>query len=345
MAGFYGYGNLGDEAILEMSLTQVLQITDKTHITVLSGNKEATASKHGIDTINRYNILSIIIKLIQSDAIVFGGGSLLQDITSKRSIYYYLLLIWLAKITNNKIIMLSQGIGPIINQRSKNAVAMTLKLVDYITVRDKYSVELLESLKVDKEKIFLSADPVINITSTQNFAKDNTAKKKVCFAIRNFKNTDVSDKISEVAKMLVKNNIECYFIPFYFKEDLSSIYEIESILKDDCIYFKENLSTHEAFDIIKQMDLLVGVRLHSLIFAAAANVPFVAISYDYKVDHFANSVNMDVTSKIDNIDVNILYNVIMEKLTNEEQEKKTLLQNVTKLRELININYKILKEI
>lgn len=345
LAGYYGFGNLGDEAILEMAIKQILEITDRKNITVLSGNKEATSKKYNINTIDRYNVFSIISKLIKSDALVFGGGSLLQDITSKRSIYYYLFLIRLAKIMNSKVIMLSQGIGPIINENSKKAVQSTLGLVDYITVRDKHSKEFLEGIGMNSNKIFLSTDPVINLRAGENYTAKNSNKKKVCFSLRNWKNADVSKKISALTEMLIKNNIECYFIPFYYNEDLELIDEVEKNIGNKAVYYKEKLTTNDAFDIIKGMDVLVGVRLHSLIFAAAANVPFAAVSYDHKVDHFVNSVNMKVACSIDNLDVNILYDEIIEKINNEDEEKKKLFESVANLRQLTKINYKILKEI
>ena len=345
LAGYYGFGNLGDEAILEMALEQILNITDKKNITILSGNKEVTNKKYNIDTIDRYNVLSIIRKLKFSDAIVFGGGSLLQDITSKRSIYYYLFLIRLAHLMNNKIVMLSQGIGPIINENSKKAVASTLKLVDYITVRDKHSKEYLEDLGVDSTKIFLSTDPVINLKSGKKIKQNNNGPKKICFSLRNWKDTDVSSKITKVVEKLISDGIECYFIPFYYNEDVLLINQVEKNLGNKAVYYKERLSTNEAFEIIRNMDVMVGVRLHSLIFSAAANVPFVAVSYDHKVDHFVNSVNMKVSCKIDNIDVDQLYEEIINKFEKENEEKLMLHESVEKLRELTNINYKILKEI
>lgn len=345
LAGYYGFGNLGDEAILEMAVKQILEITDKKNITVLSGNKEVTSRKYNVNTIDRYNVFSIANKLMKSDALVFGGGSLLQDITSKRSIYYYLFLIKLAKIMNNKVIMLSQGIGPIVNENSKKAVQSTLNYIDYITVRDKHSKEFLENLGMDKNKIFLSTDPVINLRAGENYTAKNSGRKKVCFSLRNWKNADVSKKISVLTEKLIESNIECYFIPFYYNEDLELIDEVEKNIGDKAVYYKEKLTTGDAFDIIKGMDVLVGVRLHSLIFAAAANVPFAAVSYDHKVDHFANSVNMKVACSIDNIDVDVLYNEIMKKINNEDEEKKKLSESVSSLRELTKINYKILKEI
>jgi len=351
LAGYYGYGNLGDEAILEMVLKQLFQIVDSENITVLSSNKNETSKKYNINSIDRYNVLSIISHLKKSKALIFGGGSLLQDVTSKRSIYYYLFLIKLAKLMKNKVIMLSQGIGPIVNEKSKTATVKALKKVDFITVRDIQSKNFLEELGVDKNKLYLSSDPVINFCSNDDeYVEDKKEnnKKNVCFSLRNWNNVNVSEKISNVAEMLIKNNIECHFIPFYYNEDLPLIKEVEEILNKkgiNAVYYKEKLSTNEAFYIIKNMNLLVGVRLHSLIFAASANVPFVAVSYDHKVDHFVESVDMNVECNIENIDENNLYNEIIKKLENENVEKQKLSEKVKSLRNSVKVNYNILKDI
>jgi len=345
LAGYYGFGNLGDEAILEMTLEQIFEITDRENITVLSGNKAITSKRYNVNTIDRYNVLSILNALKSADVLIFGGGSLLQDVTSKRSIYYYLFLIRLAKLMKNKVVMLSQGIGPITCENSIKAVRSTLSLVDYITVRDKHSKEFLESIGVDEKKIFLSTDPVINLRKDNSIEYEKQSTRKVCFSLRNWKGSDVSTKICKVAEKLIDDGIECHFIPFYHKEDLQLIDQVEEILGSKAFYYRDRLSTGDAFDIIKTMDVMVGVRLHSLIFAAAANVPIVAVSYDHKVDHFVNSVNMKIACRIDDIDENTIYDEIIYKINNEQEEKAMLSKSVDKIRELTNINYKILKEI
>jgi len=220
-----------------------------------------------------------------------------------------------------------------------------LKHIDYMTVRDKYSKEFLENLGMDKNKIFLSTDPVINLRAGENHVSVHSGKKKVCFSLRNWKDANVSQKISVLTERLVKNDIECCFIPFYYNEDLELINEVEKKIGTNAVYYKERLTTNEAFDIIRDMDVMVGVRLHSLIFAAAANVPFAAVSYDHKVDHFVNSLNMKVVCRIDDIDTAALYDEIMDKISNEGMEKKKLSEGVEELRELTKINYKILKEL
>lgn len=372
LAGYYGFGNLGDEAILEMSIKQILQITNKENITVLTSNVDETQRKYNIKAIDRNNIFSIINNLRKSYMLVFGGGSLLQDVTSKRSIYYYLWLIKLAKIMNNKVIMLSQGIGPIINERNKKMTSKILNTVDCITVRDKESGIFLEDIGVNKKLIFLSADPVINLNKDnqsyeekkiydkvvndyyktgldENLKKINendksNSVKKVCFSLRNWKNSNVSSKISDVVLMLIEKGIECHFIPFYYKEDMELILDIEKKIGNKAYYYKDKLSTDKAYDIIKNMDVLVGVRLHSLIFAASSNVPFVAVSYDHKVDHFSKSVNMEVVCKIEEIDSILLFESIMRILENEKMKKEILANKVKVLRELFSVNYNILKK-
>ena len=174
-------------------------------------------------------------------------------------------------------------------------------------MRDQHSKEFLIGIGVDEKKIFLSTDPVINLRKEDNSENYDNSPKKVCFSLRNWKDSDVSHKISEVAEKLIDNGMECHFIPFYYKEDLQLIDQVEKILGNKAVYYKEKLSTNDAFDIIKTMDVMVGVRLHSLIFAAAANVPIVAVSYDHKVDHFVNSVNMKIACTIDEIDENKIY--------------------------------------
>src|SRR6056297_1703138 len=113
LAGYYGFNNIGDEAILEMFLRIIENRTNKKNIKILTADPQKTKKKFGIEGIDRYSFTKVNKGILDSDVIIVGGGSLLQDVTSKRSIYYYLYIIFIAKILNKKIALLSQGIGPI----------------------------------------------------------------------------------------------------------------------------------------------------------------------------------------------------------------------------------------
>lgn len=347
LAGYYGYGNIGDEAILEMILKQLCQVESisKENITVLSGNPKRTSKKYNINAINRYNVFYLIKAILKNSILVIGGGSLLQDVTSKKSIYYYLFVIKLAQIARKKVIMLSQGIGPINNKISFKVTASILKKTDVITVRDNNSKKIIEDMGVDKSKIYFSADPVITYGSEINYENKNKDMVKVCFSLRKHKNNNNIDEICKVIDKLNENNIMCYLIPFHYYEDMEVLTKIENRLGNKCKYIKKKLSALEVYKIISEMNLLVGIRLHSLVFAASAGVPIIAISYDPKIDFFMENLDMNILCDVEGLNFNILYKDIINKLSNADMEKKELNKNVGKLIETTLTNVEVLREI
>ncbi|QSX06127.1 polysaccharide pyruvyl transferase CsaB [Sedimentibacter sp. zth1] len=346
LAGYYGFGNLGDEAILEMFLELFKNSKNIDKVTVLSGNATETKDKYNVNAIGRYDIASVFSNLLKSDVLVFGGGSLLQDVTSKRSIYYYLSLIVLAKMLRKKVILLSQGIGPIHESNFKN-VGRVLKKADIITVRDYKSIEILESMNVKKERIKFSADPVIDLCSESKIFK-TSGKKKVCFSLRNWKDLDLKNDVCNVVERLYKNDIECTFICFHHNIDSKLLEELEEILGEKAIFIKNRLSTKNVLDIIKNMDVLVGVRLHALILAASAFVPFIALSYDPKIDEFLKCLDLESftdMNHVNSIDSDALYGEIINKINNKDEEQLKLEKSVNELRKTLDVNVKIIEDI
>ena len=347
LAGYYGFGNLGDEAILEMFLKYFKDSSNINNVVVLSGNPEETKEKYNIEAIDRYNIISVVKCLFKTDALVFGGGSLLQDVTSKRSIHYYLFLIKLAKLMGKKVVLLSQGIGPILHEANFKYASKVLKSADIITVRDYMSIDILEKMNIEKNKIKFSADPVIGLGFKREVKKESD-KIKICFTLRNWKNVELTEKICDVVDKLYNDGIECVFICFHYNMDLLLLNELESKLGHKAKFIKNRLSTQEAMEVIKNMDLLVGIRLHALILSASAYVPFVALSYDPKIDQFLQCLNLEVFTDMNNensIDSEELYKEIKSKLNNRVQEQEILETSVNKLRETIQVNLDIIDNI
>lgn len=347
LAGYYGFGNLGDEAILEMFLKIFNESSNIEEVTVLSGNSKETINRYNVSSINRYNIPVLIKNIIKVDALVFGGGSLLQDVTSRRSIMYYLSLIKIAKLFNKKVYLLSQGIGPIVHNNIKKHASKILRSVDYITVRDYRSLNILIDMGIDRDKIKFSADPVIALCS-DNKKVNEQINNKVCFSLRNWKEFNFTNDICEVVNKLYNVGIESTFMCFHHNLDISLHDEIKDKLGDKAKFITHRLNTTEAMNIIKEMDLLVGVRLHSLILAASAYVPLIALSYDPKIDEFLKCLNLMSYMNINNeknINVENLYNEILFKIDNKKIEQQRLIENVGELKKTLYVNLDIINNI
>ena len=162
ISGYYGFHNIGDEAILKSVIIALRQEKPDIKITVLSNDVEHTKKTYNVDAINRWNIGKIYLELLKSDGLISGGGSLLQDVTSSRPIYYTLIM-KLAKLARKPVFIYAQGVGPISEDKNKKAVKKILNKVNYITLRDKESLDLVKSIGVTKD-IEIVPDPVMGFS-------------------------------------------------------------------------------------------------------------------------------------------------------------------------------------
>ena len=138
ISGYYGFDNVGDEAIL-LAMIQAFRSYDPTiEIVVLSNSPETTKSQFHVDAVNRWNIKEIFRALKDSDGLISGGGRLLQDETGVNSIIYYTGVIKMAEFLGLPVFIYAQGMGPLKRTIAKHIVKWALKKAK-ITVRDYYS--------------------------------------------------------------------------------------------------------------------------------------------------------------------------------------------------------------
>ncbi len=304
ISGYYGFNNIGDESILKSVVENLRDGIQDIEITVLSQNPQATADKFGVKAEDRMSPFRIIRSIAQAELLISGGGSLLQDVTSRKSILYYLAVIWIALFFRKKVFIYSQGIGPVNSGFNRKLMIKTLKKVDYIVVRDEGSREYLLEYGITDEKMIVTADPVIRLKKPElRRGKEilcragfdfNENRPVVGIAVKgNIKERDFLEEICSGIKLLTeKYNAGIVLIPFHFSEDMPITEEIESVLGKNVTCIKEKYLTEEMLSIIGNMDLLIGVRLHSLIHAAIMEVPMIGISYDPKVNSFLKSMDL-----------------------------------------------------
>ncbi|MEL7655052.1 MAG: polysaccharide pyruvyl transferase CsaB [Bacillota bacterium] len=304
ISGYYGFNNIGDESILRAVVDNLRCKLSDIDITVLSQNPDSTAKKYGVHSVNRKSVKDIIKAVKNCDLLISGGGSLLQDVTSKKSIIYYLMIMWMAFFFRKKVFIYSQGIGPILSKINRRLTSATLKNVHGIVVRDQASKELLIEIGLREEEIIVTADPVLRIKRAaleigreilekEGFAKDS-GRMTVGFAIREKKTESnfVDEICISIRRLIDEYQAQIVLIPFHYSEDMAVIEKIESRLGNEVCCIKHKYLTNEMLSIIGNMDVLVGVRLHSLIHAAIMDVPMIAVSYDPKINSFMHSMDM-----------------------------------------------------
>ena len=310
ISGYYGFDNIGDESILRTLVTSLRERIPDCSLTVLSHDPAATREKYGVEAVERMSPLAIARAVRRCDMLISGGGSLLQDVTSSKS-HYYLAIIRFAQLLGKKVFIYSQGIGPIEKDADRRATARALRRADGIVVRDERSAALLAEIGVPAERVVITADPVIRMKKTDRAVGETILRRAgvtqdgrpvVGWAIRE-RNRDsrfVAEVLRSIRWLKETYNAQSVLIPFHYEEDGEVCRHIASQLPDDtAVCLDEKYLSEDMLSIIGCMDLLVGVRLHSLIYAAIMGVPLIGISYDPKCTAFLNSVGLDKLSTRD----------------------------------------------
>ncbi len=353
ISGYYGFNNLGDESILTAIISNLNDNINDIDITVLSKNPELTYNKHKVKAISRSKFIQIIKEIKRSDLLISGGGSLLQDVTSNRSILYYLIIMMIGILCRKKVMVYSQGIGPINRPLNRFLTKRVLNRVNYITLRDHKSENVLREMKIKNKNICVTADPVIGLKKMDTLqGKDmliqssiwDENKPTIGFALRGRdKDRNLVDVISRVADEVMDTmGVNVVFIPFHHGEDIKILSDIEKNMKNKAIFFRGKYDLNQMLSMVGNLDLLVGVRLHSLIFSAVMNTPMTAISYDPKITNFMEAIDEPIFCYIDKLNYESLLEEIKEKISKEEEYKLRLHRKVENLRNRLSENEKII---
>ncbi|NQU16580.1 MAG: polysaccharide pyruvyl transferase CsaB [Candidatus Saganbacteria bacterium] len=300
ISGYYGFNNTGDEAILESLITGFEKIDPKIKLVFLSNNPEQTKKTLNANAIPRNRIFW---PLLTSKGFISGGGGLLQDKTSSKSLWYYLSLIFLAKFLGKKTFIFAQGIGPIKSGFNKFLLRLALNGCSLITVRDKASFNYLNSLNLCKTRLVCTADPTFILYPKEKEEKEFDPHKRplIGISVRNCAAwNQLQPRIAKTADIILeKYNAQVIFIPFQWPEDIIACNQVIRLMKNKVKMMGQAYDPRQMLWLISRLDLMIGMRLHSLMFAVSNLVPALGISYDPKVDNFMKEACLPVISMND----------------------------------------------
>ncbi len=328
ISGYYGFDNIGDEAVLQAILSLLKAELKDVEITVLSNNPEKTKAIHHVKAVNRWHIQAIIKAIKDSDMLISGGGSLLQDVTSGKTIPYYLGIVKIAQWYKKKVVFYSQGIGPVSRSYNKWLIKKVVNRVEGIFVREHHSKKVLEDLGI-KKPIIVAADPVLGIKPSPHvykYVKDLLGvEKRVGIYIRPWHNEEMLlDCLEKSLEPIIDEGYKVYLIPMYYTQDREIAHRLKERLKGQAYVVDKKLTLDEVLSYTASFEFIIGMRLHSLIMAAAMQVPMIGLAYDPKVTDFMKDMKIPYCIDLEAIHSDELIHMIHSLRNNQEKQKANL---------------------
>ncbi|MFY0543737.1 polysaccharide pyruvyl transferase CsaB [Brevibacillus sp. H7] len=336
ISGYYGFNNAGDDVVLYGIISSLRREQPNISLAVLSNQPERTEALFGIPAYNRWSLSTIIRELKRSDLLVMGGGTLMQDVTSPRSVLYYLGIVMIAKLLRKPVVFYAQGFGPILKPLSRRMIKQVVNHVDVITVRDYESGEDFKACGVHKAPLYVTADPALTIhpddVSDEQGKRllsglfDDLSRPLVAISVRDWKQEQqFKQAIADAADSFIENGWNVLFLPMHYPSDLAPSQQIMALMKQPGAKLLEQpVSFHEIMSVLKQCTYVVGMRLHSLILACMLKIPFTGISYDPKIDRFVERAGMPCAGHIRDLNRTALLSLLKKHLDNLPQEKQVI---------------------
>lgn len=315
--GWFGDGNFGDEIILECMLADIRRLDPSVSFVVISDDPADTTRRHGVRSIGRggsiQQRLRRLRELISADLFILGGGAILSRYSnSDRSVLAWLVPMHLAHDLGLPTMTCAVGVGDDLSANVVRAMRRVLGETDAICVRDLQSVATLRQIGIS-DKVTLTADPAVLIP-TPDSARIGTqasgTRPKVTVFLRHWYVSE--DRVQNEAQwaefktrlascldsLILTRTAQVRFVPMRIKDPIDDdrvvAREVSSIMTkgSEATIVDRELSSSELLRMVAESDLVIGMRLHSLIAAASLGVPMIAINYHMKVRSFMESIGL-----------------------------------------------------
>jgi polysaccharide pyruvyl transferase CsaB len=298
LAGYYGFGNLGDELLAEAAVASLLRCgVPRERLILLSADPEDARRRFGIDAANRWKPVQVCRKAFgQSEALLFGGGGLFQDATSLRSCFYYWGLARLARLRGVSLWALGQSVGPLTTRMGRFLARDALKFCRCLQVRDRSSLAVCDSLGLSAE---FGHDPVLslNLSDDVGGSRQKTGSRFLVNLRPCGTANDLPERFARALSSAQFSSAQArlgscpapYVGVALAEEDerlMSALIE-RGRLPPMPVERVRNLE--DAARVWRGAVGAAGMRLHFAELSVLARVPLTAVPYDPKVESFAKA--------------------------------------------------------
>lgn len=297
LCGYFGAGNVGDDATLEAVMASLPKLPKQMLPTVPAVRKDALPV--GAEPIGRYNFPRLKKELSRTRLFILCGGSLLQNSTSNRSLGYYYYLSRMASRQGARVMLYAGGVGPVIGDEAAYRTLEAVENCDAVTLRDPESLELLRKMECETEGIAVTADAAL-LTEPLDLPDElleSLPEENRYFAVSvrplsglrrgegAARASDIYDAMAAAVRTIAdRRGAVPLWVPFA-PEDVRLCRKMQK--KSGCGIVMPRLCGGEIVSLFAMCEFVLGMRLHSIVFSSVAGVPAVAIDYDPKVGAYA----------------------------------------------------------
>lgn len=333
ICGAYGRGNMGDDAILQTIIRQLRRQDPDLPICVMTRKPVETALATGVSTVQIFHALRAAKWMKRSTLYISGGGTLLQNATSTRSLVYYLFSIYQAKKCGCRVMLYGCGAGPVHGKHNQRMVARVLnRYADQMTLRDPGSRQTLQDFGVTEPECVVTADPALGMQADLEQAREFLRKNDMdhdqryaLFVLRPWAGMERRlDVIRRGAEYVYHRwGLTPVFMCFEPTRDRSITRSAAEGIKTPCKILAGEVDCNAACGVIAGAELVVAMRLHALIFACSQDKPMVGLSYDPKVSGFMDYIGDPCCIALEELDGERLCR-LMDQALEQHQSGNTL---------------------
>ena len=313
MSGYYGFENAGDDAILDSIQQAIREASDQVSVTVLSKDPALTHKQYGLEAIPRFRVLRVLAALARCDALLSGGGSLLQDTTSTRSLLYYLSVIRCAQLLGKPVMLYANGIGPVRKPVNRRRVKRVVERAALVTLRDHSSLRELREMGVRRPDVAVTADPVFHLEAVDRSRSLELLAGAGLAANAPFAAVSVRDwtggadfypKLAALCDHIHETyGLEILFLLMQPSRDREATARVRERMRAPSFVLDRPCTPRELMGALGQSRLCLAMRLHTLIFAARMAVPALGLVYDPKVASYLRELDLPAAGDVERFDL------------------------------------------
>ncbi len=285
LSGYYGCGNPGDDAILLGTAELLHALSPATRVTVLTGSPRRDRRRFALACRSRRSPFAILRGILAADSVWCGGGSLLQNATSRRSLFYYLSILRVSGMLARRPVLYAAGIGPIRGEGARHRTARVLSICRYLSLRDPESMRLLGAMGLDAARLHLGADPSFWMPLPPPSRTDILlasagipgGMRILCLVVKGGEDAEPLLPILAAAlRVFCRQNALLPLLPILdARRDGAAAERVAAALGGRTVALSEPA---DAVALMRGARITVSMRLHGLIFSTLAGTPALGLA-------------------------------------------------------------------